>query len=81
MTQTTLGDGKNKLFRDSRLGVLVTGLFGIGATAVLDGIIDAATNLDTSGWSGWWVPLVAVGATTVAGLVTAYRAKRYGSRV
>jgi hypothetical protein len=77
MTQSTPGDGKNHLFRDSKLGVWVTGLLGIGVTAVLDGAIDAATNLDTSGWSGWWVPLVGTGAATIAGLLTAYKAKRY----
>jgi hypothetical protein len=73
-------DGKNQLFRDSKLGVWVTGLLGIGTTAVLDGLIDSLSGIDTSGWSGWWVPLVGTGAATLVGLLTAYKAKREKSR-
>lgn len=77
MSSDEQGSGKNRLFRDSKLGVLVTGLLGVGATAILDGVVDNLTNLDTSGWSGWWVPLVATGAATAVGLITAYRARRH----
>jgi len=70
------GDGKNHLFRDSKIGVWVTGILGIGATAILDGVIDELSSVDTSGWSGWWVPLVGTGLATMVGLLTAYKAKR-----
>jgi phosphotransferase system glucose/maltose/N-acetylglucosamine-specific IIC component len=77
MNEPTPGtDGKNHLFRDSKLGVWVTGLLGIGTTAVLDGVIDELSNVDTSGWSGWWVPVVGTGIATAVGLLTAYKARR-----
>jgi hypothetical protein len=76
MEPSTTSDGRNRLFRDSKFGVLTGGLFSVVFTAVLDGVIDAATSVDTSGWSGWWVPLVGTGLATFVGLLTAYKAKR-----
>lgn len=76
---TGTGDGKNHLFRDSKLGVWVTGTLAVVITSVLDGLIDALSNVDTSGWSGWWVPLIGTGIATVIGLATAYKARRAGA--
>ena len=72
--------GANNLARDSKLGLAVTFVGGV----LLDTAIKALTDVDTSGWSGWWVPFVALGVSTAAGALTAYRAKRrnlpYASR-
>lgn len=73
MTDTTANaDGSNHLARDSKLGLAVTFLGG----AALDAAIGALADVDTSSWSGWWVPLVSVGISTALGALTAYKAKR-----
>jgi hypothetical protein len=74
-------EGKNRLFNDSKLGVLV----GVGGTFVFDGVIDglinALTAVDTSGWSGWWTTGAAGFLAGILGLFTAYKAKRAKRRV
>lgn len=69
---TETASGANNLARDSKLGLAVTFVGGV----VLDAAIGALADVDTSGWSGWWVPLVAVGISTALGALTAYKAKR-----
>lgn len=68
--------GKNRLFNDSKLGVLVAG----GATVIFDGALDGAitalSNVDTSGWSGWWTTVAAAVLGTGLGALTAFKAKR-----
>ena len=76
MTDTETGTGKNDLARDSKLGLAVTFVGGV----VLDAAIGALTDVDTSSWSGWWVPLVSVGISTALGALTAYKAKRRPAR-
>ncbi len=79
MTEET-SDGSRHLFRDSKLGLWVAG----GATVVfdgaLDGLITALTNVDTSGWNGWWTTVASALLATGLGALTAYRAKRRKSR-
>ncbi len=74
------GSGKNRLFNDSKLGLLVTGGLTIAFDAVLDGAINAMTTLDTSGWSGWWTTVASAGLATALGALTAYKAKREKAR-
>jgi len=69
-------DGKNKLFNDSKLGVLVTGGAAVIFDGALDGAINALTNVDTSGWSGWWTTVASAALATALGALTAYKAKR-----
>ena len=71
MTQPT-ADGANQLHRDSKLGLAVTFVLGIG----LDTAITALTNADTSTWKGWWVPFASLAISTAAGALTSYKAKR-----
>jgi fructose-specific phosphotransferase system IIC component len=71
------GAGKNHLFRDSKLGVIVTGLLTVGFDAVLDAGIEGLTNVDTSGWNGWWTTVASAALATAVGALTAYKAKRH----
>jgi hypothetical protein len=73
MTDTTARpDGSNSVLRDSKFGLAFTFLAGI----VLDTAISAVTNVDTTHWTGWWVPFVSLGLATAGGYLTTYRAKR-----
>lgn len=62
------GDGSNSLAKESKAGLTV----GFLVTVALQVLGAGLANLDTSGWSGWWVPLVTTGIGTVVGLITAY---------
>lgn len=73
-------NGSNNLFRDSRLGVLAAGAVTIVVDSVVDGALEALTNVDTSGWTGWWTTLGSAALATALGLVTAYKAKRTKGR-
>ena len=75
-TDTTAEGGANRLFRDSKLGVLAGGAATIVVDAVLDGALEALANVDTSGWTGWWTTVASAALATGVGLVTAYKAKR-----
>jgi hypothetical protein len=83
MTMATVdaATGKNRLFNDSKFGVLVTGGATLAIDALLKGAIDALTNLDTSGWSGWWTTVAAAAVATALGAFTAYKAKREKARL
>lgn len=74
------GDGRNRLFNDSKLGLLVTGAATVALDAVLDGAIEKLTTLDTSGWSGWWTTVASAALATGLGALTAYKAKRRAGR-
>lgn len=76
MTQSDTGSGKNRLFLDSKYGVIVTGLFAVGFDAVLTAVLNTLTSVDTSGWSGWWTTAASGALAIVIGLVTAYKARR-----
>lgn len=77
MTEPTpTADGRNRLFNDSKLGLLVTGGLTVVFDGVIDGAINALTSVDTSGWSGWWTTVAAAGLATALGAVTAFKAKR-----
>lgn len=62
------GDGSKSLAKESKAGLAV----GFIVTTVLQVIGAGLSNLDTSGWSGWWAPVATVAIGTVAGLITAY---------
>jgi hypothetical protein len=62
------GDGSKSLAPESRAGVITSGVLFFGLTALVDGL----TKLDTSNWSGWWVPLATGGVASLIGLGTAY---------
>lgn len=72
----TAPSGKNDLARDSKLGLVVTFVGGVA----LDAAIGALADVDTSSWSGWWVPFVSLGISTALGALTAYKAKRHPAR-
>jgi hypothetical protein len=72
--------GKNKLFHDSKLGVLVVGAGTVVLDGALDGAIQALTNVNTSGWNGWWTTLAAAAVSTGLGALTAYKARRHAAR-
>jgi len=72
----TAPSGKNNLARDSKLGLVVTFVGGVA----LDAAIGALADVDTSSWSGWWVPFVSLGISTALGALTAYKAKRHPAR-
>jgi hypothetical protein len=81
MEPTTTGTGKNKLFNDSKLGLLVTGGLTVAFDAVLDRSIEALTAVNTSGWAGWWTTVASAALATALGALTAYKAKRDKARV
>jgi fatty acid desaturase len=62
------GDGSYSLAKESKAGLAV----GFVVTTVLQILGAGLAGLDTSNWSGWWVPPVTVGAGTLSGLITAY---------
>ena len=72
--------GKNQLFHDSKLGVLVVGAGTVVFDGALDGAIEALTNVDTSGWSGWWTTIAAAALSTALGAFTAFKARRHAAR-
>lgn len=65
------GDGSKSLAKESKAGLAV----GFIVTTLLQILGAGLAGLDTSSWSGWWVPLVTVGIGTVSGLITAYLKK------
>lgn len=62
------GDGSRSLAPESKAGVIT----GSVVFFVLQTVAQGLSGIDTSGWSGWWVPLVTAGISTVVGLITAY---------
>jgi hypothetical protein len=65
------GDGSKSLAKESKWGLAVAFLL----TVVVDGAIQALTDIDLSGATGWWVKLATVGVATALGLLTAWRKK------
>ena len=63
----SLGDGANKLYRDSKLGIAVNS----AVTAVLAVVVDWLATLP-----GYVTALVAGGVGVVLNAITAYKAKR-----
>lgn len=74
-------NGKNKLFNDSKLGVLVTAGAAVVFDGVIDGAINALSNVDTSGWNGWWTTVGAAALATGLGLLTAFKARRHKAQI
>ena len=62
------GDGSKSLAPESKAGVTVGAIFFFALQTIAQGL----SGVDTSDWSGWWVPLVTAGISTVVGLITAY---------
>jgi hypothetical protein len=75
------GSGKNKLFNDSKLGVLVTGGLAVVFDGALDGAINALSGVSTAGWNGWWTTVASAVLATALGALTAYKAKRSKAHV
>jgi hypothetical protein len=73
-------NGKNRLFNDSKLGLIVAGLGTVAIDAVLDGIITQVSSIDLTGTNSWWTTVASAGVATLLGLVTAYKAKRSKTR-
>ena len=73
-TETT--EGKNHLANDSKLGLWAAGAGFVVFDSVLNGVLDALTSIDTSGWSGWWTGIASAALAAGVGAVTAYKAKR-----
>jgi chitodextrinase len=68
---TTAGssnDGSKSLAKESKAGVITSGVVFF----VLQTAAQGLSGLDTSDWSGWWVPVVTGGIATVTGLIAAY---------
>jgi hypothetical protein len=65
------GDGSKSLAKESKAGLAV----GFIVTTSLQVVAQGLSGLDTSDWSGWWVPLATVGIGTASGLITAYLKK------
>jgi hypothetical protein len=61
-------DGAKSLAPESKAGVITGGVLFF----ILQTLAQGLTNLDTSNWSGWWVPLVTGGISSIVGLITAY---------
>jgi hypothetical protein len=61
-------DGSKSLAKESKAGVITTGLVFF----VLQTLAQGLGSLDTSRWQGWWVPLVTGGVASLTGLITAY---------
>jgi fatty acid desaturase len=65
-------DGKNELAKDSKAGLATNFVVGIVVSAAIGGL----TSIDTTTWSGWWVPFVTLGVSTALGAATAYKVSR-----
>lgn len=65
------GDGSKQLAKESKAGLAVTFVLSVLGTGALDWL----TNLDTSGWSGWWASAAVLGVSGLAGTLTAWLKK------
>jgi hypothetical protein len=65
-------DGSNSITRDSKMGLVVNFVVGVAVAAAIGGL----TSVDTSTWSGWWVPFATLGISTALGWLTTYKARR-----
>lgn len=68
---TTAGpnaDGSKSLASESKAGVITSGVVFFALQTIAQGL----SGLDTSDWSGWWVPVTTGAIATVTGLITAY---------
>jgi hypothetical protein len=74
------GDGSNRLFRDSRLGLLVAGAGTVALDAVLTWGLETLANVDLGKSGEWWTTVAAAGLATITGAITAYKAKRDKAR-
>lgn len=64
-------NGSKSLASESKAGVLTSGVIFFTLQALAQGL----GTLDTSAWSGWWVPLATGAIASVTGLITAYLKK------
>lgn len=64
-------DGSYSLASESKTGIAT----GAIVTFILQTVAQGLSGLDTSNWSGWWVPLVTAGVGTLVGFITAYLKK------
>ncbi len=70
-TSGPTGDGSKSLAPESKAGLTVSAILFVALQVVAQGL----GSLDTSAWSGWWVPIVTAGISTTVGLITAYLKK------
>jgi hypothetical protein len=78
--QTAPMDGSNVLFRDSKFGLAAAGVVTVVVDGVINGVLEGAANVDTSGWHGWWVSLASAALGIGVGALTSYKAKRASAR-
>lgn len=64
-------DGSYSLASESKVGLATGAIVTFGLQTIAQGL----SGLDTSNWSGWWVPLVTAGIGTSVGFITAYLKK------
>ena len=80
MTTNETGSGKNRLFHDSWLGLLVAGIAFAGLDGALDAAIDAMSEATVTAGDSWWSSLVTGAAGALLGVLTAYKARRNKAR-
>ena len=76
MSDATAGNGANKLFRDSKIGLGLSAVVGLVLTY---GLAELA-KVDLTNKRGWWVPLLALAVSHGGGAWAAYKAKREKAR-
>ncbi len=64
-------DGAKSLKSESKWGLAVTFLL----FAAAQGLVDALSNVDLNGQTGWWVSLANAGVATAIGTLTAWLKK------
>lgn len=64
-------DGSKSLAKESKAGVAT----GAVVFFVLQTVAQGLSGIDTSDWSGWWVPAASGAIATTVGLITAYLKK------
>lgn len=64
-------DGSHSLAKESKAGLAVSFVLFAG----VQGLVDALTNLDLNGQTGWWVSTASAAAAALAGLGAAWLKK------
>lgn len=65
------GDGSKSLAKESKVGLFVSFIV-FGAA---QGLVDALTNVDLNGQTGWWVTLASAGVAGAIGTLSAWLKK------
>lgn len=65
------GNGAKSLAKESKVGLFVS--FVVFGAA--QGLVDALTNVDLNGQTGWWVTLASAGVAGAIGTISAWLKK------